>query len=141
MHKEKLFDLPYPTTSLTRDPYIFSDGGDLLLSLDFIQDRERKAFLVRFTRVRSFRARAEIYCSVWHITDSYDAVCEVIDSEYSSELKLDSDHLWREKWILRHFIIYIDSFGCLEVIGEKAILEEGGLEVVEVSTKPYSGSL
>lgn len=68
--------------------------------------------------------RTEIYCTSWHVKDTYDTVCEIMESDWVAELRRDAVSEWRDYWIMRHFIIYVDSFGCLEVIAESASLTD-----------------
>lgn len=35
---------------------------------------------------------------------------------------------WRDYWVMRHFMIYVDSFGCIEVVAESAVLDDEGVE-------------
>jgi hypothetical protein len=45
-------------------------------------------------------------------------------SDWVRELRSDSVPEWRDQWIMRHFMIYIDSFGCLEVVAEAVVHED-----------------
>ncbi|TCS61795.1 hypothetical protein EDD55_107204 [Varunaivibrio sulfuroxidans] len=54
----------------------------------------------------------------------YDQVCEIEKSDWVSELKTAAEPDMRHDWVMRHFMIYIDSFGCLEVIAESVFLED-----------------
>lgn len=98
----------------------------LLLSLVCDDDGNERQTGVLFVKPRAFRKREEIYCTVWHVTDTYDTVCEVTESDWVTELRSDAVPEWRDRWIMRHFIIYVDSFGCLEVVAESASLEDAG---------------
>lgn len=85
---------------------------------------------VLFSKPRAFRKREETYCTAWHVKETYDTVCEVDDSEWVAELRRDAVPEWRDRWVMRHFMIYVDGFGCLEVVAESAELES---EVVKNS--------
>lgn len=80
---------------------------------------------VLFVKPRAVRTRAEIYCSIWHLTDTYDTVCEVMESDWVAELKNDAVPDWRDRWAMRHFILYVDSFGCIEVVAESVESADG----------------
>jgi hypothetical protein len=119
MHKKTIFELPFPTTSLICDPVLRTgDDGGLLVSMKCDNGNSISSFSLSFEKPRAFRKRAEIYCTPWHISDAYDTVCEIFDSDWVVELKFNAIPEWRDKWVMRHFMIYIDSFGCLEVVGE-----------------------
>jgi hypothetical protein len=101
------------------------DGG-LLLSLVCDDDRREQPVAVLFVKPRAFRKREETYCTGWHVSETYDTVCEVIESDWVAELRSDAVPEWRDRWIMRHFMIYVDGFGCLEVVAESAALDNGG---------------
>lgn len=124
MHKQKILELPLPSTALLRSPTLQTDGGELLLSMEFGDDGQKRSARLRFIKQRALRTRAEIHCTPWHVTNTFDTLCEVQDSTWVQELRFDSVPEWRDRWILRHYIIYLDSFGCLEVICESASLDD-----------------
>jgi len=124
MNKQELFALPFPSTAVIRGPVLCTDGGDLLLSMDFDDDGQRRSASLRFVKQRAFRKRSEIYCTGWHVKDTYDMLCEIKESDWVAELRNDAVPDWRNRWVMRHFIIYVDSFGCLEVIAESTSLDE-----------------
>jgi hypothetical protein len=125
MQKLKIFELPFPSTSIIGGPTLCTDGADLLLSMEFDDEGARRSASLRFLKQRAFRTRSEIYCTAWHVTDDYDIVCEVQDSDWVQELRSDSVPEWRDYWSMHHFMIYVDSFGCLEVVAESAMFENG----------------
>lgn len=124
MQKHKLLELSFPSTAAIRDPTSCTDGGDLLLSMEFDDEGRKRSVCLRFVKQRAFRKRSETYCTVWHVNDTYDTVCEVHGSDWVKELREASAPEWRDQWVMRHFMIYVDSFGCLEVIAESAALED-----------------
>jgi len=123
MQKLKILELPSPSTACISYPTL-SEGGDLLLSMDFDDECAAQSACLRFVKARAFRKRAEIYCTAWHVTDTYDTVCEVQESDWVQELRSDSVPEWRDRWVMRHFIIYVDSYGCLEVVAESVVLDD-----------------
>lgn len=125
MLKIKVLDLPFPSTAVIQGPTLYTDGGDLLLSMDFDDEGRRRSARLRFVKQRAFRKRSETYCTAWHVTDDYDTVCEVQRSDWVQELRSASVPEWRDQWIMRHFMIYLDGFGCLEVVAELATLDNG----------------
>lgn len=124
MNKLKILELPLPSTALLRSPTLQTKGSELLLSMDFDNDGQKQTAHLRFIKQRAARTRSEIYCTPWHVTDTFDTMCEVQDSIWVQELRSDSVPEWRDRWVMRHFIIYLDSFGCLEVISESASLDD-----------------
>ena len=132
MEKLFLFSLPCSSTAAAHDPKLVDEDRGLLLSLICDDDGCERQLGVLFIKPRAFRKRAEIYCTVWHLTDTYDTVCEVKESDWVAELRNDAVPDWRDRWDMRHFMIYVDSFGCLEVVAESVVLED--------STKNSSGT-
>lgn len=116
--------MPYPSTAFVKDPTLCTDGGNLLLSMEFDDDGRTQLVRLRFVKERAFRIRSEIYCTSWHVTDTFDTVCEVQKSDWVQQLRSDSVPEWRDRWVMRHFMIYVDSFGCLEVVAESASLDD-----------------
>lgn len=124
MKKKKLLILPFSSTSVINDPSLRTDGGDLLLSMNFDDDGETRSACLRFLKQRAFRKRSESYCTGWHVADVFDTVCEVQGSDWVRELRAASAPEWRDQWVMRHFIIYLDSFGCVEVVAESVALDD-----------------
>jgi len=124
MYKQELLVLPFPSTAVIRGPVLCTDGGDLLLSMDFDDDGQKRSASLRFAKQRAFRKRSEIYCTGWHVSDTYDTVCEVKESDWVGELRNDAVPDWRDRWVIMRHLIYIDSFGCLEVVAESALLND-----------------
>lgn len=122
MKKKVLFELPESASHIVEDPQLLIIGADLELSLVFFSNSssERKEFKIRFLKERAFRKISELYCEPWHVEETYETCCEVINSDWVSELKKSCNGTW-EDWVHRHFIIFIDGLGCLEVIAEDAL--------------------
>jgi hypothetical protein len=124
MQKRKVLELPFASTAAVRDPVLSTDGADLLLSMEFDDEGQKQSTCLRFVKQRAFRKRSEIYCTPWHVADTFDTVCEVQGSDWVQELRTASVPEWRDRWTMRHFMIYVDSFGCLEVVAESAVLDK-----------------
>lgn len=126
MKKSPIFALPFPSSAIVQGPALVDDERGLTLSITCADDdgRPRSSTIV-FKNVRAYRRREETYCAAWHVQDTFDTMCEVIDSEWVEELRRDSVPEWRDKWVLRHFMIFLDGFGSFEVVAESASLEAG----------------
>lgn len=125
MQKLPIFSLPYPSTAAVHEPRLVDEGRGLLFSLVCDVDGHERQVGVLFVKPRAFRKREEIYCTPWHVKDAYDTVCEVKESDWVAELRNDAVPDWRDRWVMRHFMLYVDSFGCLEVVAESAVLDDG----------------
>lgn len=126
MKKTMLFSLPYPSTAAVSGPTLVDQDRGLLLSLACDDNGLEQHAGVLFVKPRAFRKREEIYCTSWHVKDTYDSVCEIEDSDWVAELRNDAVPEWRDRWVMRHFMIYVSSFGCLEVVAESASLDQLG---------------
>lgn len=76
---------------------------------------------IRFKRVYATRTRAESCCKVCDIEGAYDTLVEVMDSKWVPELQTDTiDRQLKlgEEWEMHHYMIYLDSSGCFEVVAE-----------------------
>lgn len=124
MKKLPIFLLPCPSTAAVHGPTLIDQERGLLLSLVCDDNGRARPLGVLFSKPRAFRKREETYCTGWHIKDAYDTVCEINESDWVAELRNDAVPEWRDHWVMRHFMIYMDSFGCLEVIAESATLED-----------------
>jgi hypothetical protein len=125
MQKRKILELPFASSAVIRDPLLSTDGGDLLLWMEFDDEGKTQSVCLRFVKQRAFRKRSETYCTAWHVIDTFDTVCEVQGSDWEQELRSASASEWRNQWVMRHFIIYLDSFGCVEVVAESVVLDDG----------------
>lgn len=116
--------LPAPsTTFISFDKDFSSHPGDLALRFRFDRDSEILGAEVLFSRVRAYRERAEPYCTAWHI-EGYDRVVEVIDSSWVAELKAATNTPTASHWTMRHFLMYVDSMGAMEVVAADASLTQ-----------------
>ena len=73
---------------------------------------------IRFQHIRALEWRTEKTCTIWHVENTYDTLCEVSESSWLKKINQDTDEFWRDKWQMRHFIIYLEDIGCLEIIAE-----------------------
>lgn len=110
--KKPLYTLPMPSTELEPDPVLW--GNEIRLR----HKREGAVYRhgIRFSGVAATRTRAERCCRVRHIEDCYDTLAEVVDSPWVAEIREDTDVHWRDHWEMHHYIIYLDSAGCFELI-------------------------
>lgn len=113
--KLPLATLPVPSTSFLSDATFDHPGGDALLRFEFTRDGVAFRGGLRFEKVRAYHFRAEGHCTAWHVADAYDTLVEVQDSAWVRELLAAEPAGAWGRWAIRHFMIYVDSFGCLEV--------------------------
>lgn len=114
--KIPLYQSDYPSTSFEK--VVFISPEDILSYQYFNDDNNLCKETISFQHARAVRERTEKSCTLWHIDKAYDTLCEVIDSSWLKEINQDTDELWRDHWQMRHYIIYLEDLGCLEVIAE-----------------------
>jgi hypothetical protein len=122
MLKEKRIALPWPSSTLVGEPGFVMKDGDLHLAMEFEAQRRRHPARLIFSKQRAFRRRSEVHCTTWHVDGAFDTVCEVRNSDWTPELSESTAAAWRNRWVMCHFMIYLDGFGCLEVVAESVSL-------------------
>lgn len=120
MVKQKGIALPWPSSSLVGQPIISANAGDLHLVMQFVAGGRARRMRLIFARQRAFRKRATVHCARWHVEGTLDTVCEVRNSDWTAELCEATSAAWRNRWVMRHFMIYLDNYGCIEVVAESA---------------------
>jgi hypothetical protein len=122
--KKTLYQVPLPSTAFEGDASLCGH----VLRFQYHRDGAPYRSGIRFNRTAASRARAERCCTAWHIEEAYDTLVEVEGSTWVAEIRADTQEMWREKWEMHHYMIYLDSAGCFEVIAEswEAFPEESG---------------
>jgi hypothetical protein len=115
---KSLATLTTPSTAITSGVQLTADGGSAVLRFEF--DREGALFesVVRFHKVRTGRWLAESHCTAWHIEGAYDTIVEIEDSSWVNELQSTQPPGTRRPWVLRHFMLFLDSAGYFEFVAE-----------------------
>jgi len=116
--KKSLHTISVPSTSFLVEAYF--DGSGMIPSIRFEYEKEGVSHQegIGFSKVLAVRTRSERCCTAWHIEGSYDTLVEVEDSQWIQELRSETEAQWRNKWEMHHYMIYLDSAGCFEVIAE-----------------------
>lgn len=110
-----------PSTEIVSGPNVTVEGVRLVLSFSYQDDDDAMwDGAVTFSGVRAYRHRAEGLCTAWHIEGAYDTLAEVGPSEWTDELRDAARPEWRDRFPMRHFMIYLDSYGALEVLAADA---------------------
>jgi hypothetical protein len=116
--KKLLHGIPVPSTGFTTEAYF--DGRGITPSIRFKYAKDGAMFQsgIGFSKVAAVRTRAERCCTAWHVEGAYDTLVEVEGSSWVDEIRADTQEMWRKKWQMHHYLIYLDSLGCFEVIAE-----------------------
>jgi hypothetical protein len=112
--KKLLYQMPVPSTEFDKDASLCGD----ILCFQYYRNGILHRNGIKFNRVTATRTRAERCCTEWHIEGAYDTLAEVEVSSWLKEILSDTEDQWRSKWEMHHYIIYLDSAGCFEVVAE-----------------------
>jgi hypothetical protein len=116
--KKALHTISVPSTSFTTEAYWDGRGAYPAIRFAYVKDGLEIQDGIKFDSVCAMRKRAERSCTPWHIQDAYDTLVEVEDSAWVEEVRADTAERWRYKWEMHHYMIYLDSVGCFEVIAD-----------------------
>ena len=126
--KIRLYQPPMPSTDFLTDASLCPWGGFPTLRFSYQHDGAAHRGGIRFKRVLATRTRSARCCTEWHIQEAYDTLVEVRDSSWVDELRADIPVRWRDEQEMHHYMIYLDSAGCFEVVAAswEALPEEAG---------------
>jgi hypothetical protein len=114
--KKALHTIPVPSTSLAAEAYLDEKGSSPTIRFSYFNDGAKRDGGLKFERACATRTRAERCCTAWHIDGAYDTLVEIEDSPWVDEVRSDMNPQWRDKWEMHHYMIYLDSAGCFEII-------------------------
>ncbi len=114
--KTPLHTVPVPSTSFTTHAYYDEQGP--AIRYGYKKDGANHQGGIGFSKVCAVRTRAERCCKAWHIEGAYDTLVEVEGSPWAAEIRADTAEQWRDKWEMHHYMIYLDSAGCFEIIAQ-----------------------
>jgi len=116
--KRPLHTISVPSTSFTTEAYFDGQGITPTIHFGYEKDGVTHHGGIKFGKVAAVRTRAERCCKSWHIEGAYDTLVEIEGSAWVEEMRADTQEMWRNKWAMHHYMIYLDSVGCFEVIAE-----------------------
>jgi len=122
----RLAELSFASTDL--DNVTLQDGGGaLVLGFEFPGPPGARELGFWFDGVRAYRHRAESHCTDRDL-DAYDVLVEVPQSEWVAELLAATPPDMRDLFPMHHYLIYLDSAGCYEVVAASWALLPGAAE-------------
>lgn len=116
MDKKEQWKFPVPSNCICNGVVLTYRKGDALLTYDYHDiDKEDKVFNggILFKHVVAHRHSSEKFTK--YVEGSYDTLLELTNSDWINELKAYSPD-WAEFWKIKHFAIYLDSYGLYEFI-------------------------
>lgn len=115
--KVALGALTTASTAITGKTVLEAAGGVVTLGFEYDRDGMIYSGGVQFHRVRAYRYRAESHCTAWHIEGTYDTIVEVKGSDWVAELAAAEPSETWGFFEMHHYMLFIDSAGCFEVVG------------------------
>jgi hypothetical protein len=116
--KKLLHKVPVASTGFTTEAYFDGQGISPAIRFGYQKDGVEHQGGIEFSKVLAVRTRAERCCTSWHVEGAYDTLVEVEASPWVEETRADTAEQWRNKWETHHYMIYLDSAGCFEIIAE-----------------------
>ncbi len=114
--KKTLGVIPAPSTAITTEPVLEHAHGSLTIRFEYDRDEKIYRSGVEIQRVRAYRYRAESHCTAWHI-EAYDTLIEVEGSAWVAELAAAEPAETGGFFEMHHYMLYLDSAGCYEIVG------------------------
>jgi hypothetical protein len=114
--KTPLYTIPVPSTSFAIEPHFSVDESAIVFSYE--RDGARHQGGIKFNAIAAMKTRAERCCRAWHIEGAYDTLVEIENSDWVIEIREDMNERWRDHWATHHYMIYLDSVGCFELIAD-----------------------
>jgi hypothetical protein len=110
--KKPLYTVPVPSTDFVTEAAMCGH----VLRFDYNREGTVLRSGIRFNRVSATRTRAERCCTSWHVEGAYDTLVEIEGSPWVEDTRAKTAERWRNEWETHHYLIYLDSAGCFEVI-------------------------
>lgn len=119
--KTALYTVAVPSTDFTTEAYWDGKGASPAIRFGYEKDGIDYRSGIEFHGVLAMRKRAERCCTEWHIQGAYDTLVEIDCSPWVQEVRAATNAQWRDKYDMHHYMIYLDSVGCFEVIAKSWI--------------------
>src|ERR1043165_1277266 len=116
MNAQQITQLSMPDSGCG-DTRVVSNGVELLIEYEYRTDRVDWIGSIHFADVVAYRFRNEMH-SRGFCSESYNAVAEINDSPWLAELVRIEPTGIRGAKGLKHFAVFLDSNGYLEVIAD-----------------------
>ena len=114
--KRELQKVPVPSTQFAIEGYWDESRIPRAIRFGYKIDGQVYVAGIAFEDVTAMRHRAERACTIWHIEGCYDTLAQVDGSTWADEIRADMTERWRAQFKCNHYMIYLDSVGCFEVV-------------------------
>lgn len=116
MKNEIKYELPVYSSSLERDPIIWSEDMNMKIELIGADNENRiRKIRIQFNSVLCNKHTSARFTPKLH--DSYDKIVELVESEWLTELKKLNEEDFNY-WQPKHYIIYLDGVGMFQFIAQ-----------------------
>lgn len=112
IRKRPLYKVPVHSTEFEPEAHFCLNT----IRFGYYQDGRLYRAGIAFNGLLATRSRSERCCTEWNIEEAYDTLVEIEESSWVRELRADTDEQWRDYWEMHHYMIYLDSAGCFELI-------------------------
>jgi hypothetical protein len=113
-----------PSTAETEEgPLLTHRPGEVEIRYDLEGDAGIVWVTLRFVMAFAVRFTPDAACTEMMIK-AYSKICELTDSEWLRELReRGQSHGLVVSASLRHFVVYLDHYGCFEVVADDVAVE------------------
>lgn len=119
-----------PTTAETEEgPIIEHRPGEVVVRYDLEGATGIEWVTIRFIVAVALQFTPDASVTAWMV-EAFSKVCARDGSPWLAKLRGRAEE--REQVVpasLRHFLVYFDHYGCLEVLAEDVKVEEGGIAI------------
>ncbi len=118
-----LWTFPVPSNCIYNLKFIY-DNLNVTIAFDFYDEEDNDNIYngrIQFNYVVAHRHSSEKFTKF--IKGTYDNLCEIIESDWVSELKIISPE-WAEYNQIKHYAIYLDSYGLYEFVAKNFEVSE-----------------
>lgn len=118
MNLSEQWIFPVPSNCIYSGVSLIYEGGDSVLLFDYYDENNNDKIFnsgIVFETTIAHRHSSEKVTKF--ISGTYDKLVELKDSEWVKELSIISPE-WIKYWEVRHYVIYLDSYGLYEFLAK-----------------------
>lgn len=116
-------ELPQSTAECDKGPEVRFRPGQIMVRYDYESETGVTWVTLRFTSALALKFTPDIATNELMVS-AYSKICEIENSSWLRDLKNNALAQGAEMPdSLRHFLLYFDHYGCVEVIAENVALE------------------
>lgn len=117
-----MYELPHETTSLSEDAELIIDGRTVAVRLRYLHN-PNTIYSVVFDDYYALQHKQETCCTADDVDLAYDRVVSIVNSAWIKSLSAACLRMPSGASV-KHFMLYMDSFGLLEVAASRCEFAE-----------------